>query len=51
MEVTAKWGDLGIDGPQMVRDLWREKDQGIFDQQFTILVPRHGVALLRLKKQ
>lgn len=47
MEVTAKWSDLGVSGQQIVRDLWREKDLGASDRQFTALVPRHGVALLK----
>ncbi len=51
IEVTAKWNDIGVTGKQTVRDLWREKDLGEFSDQFTTVVPRHGVVLVRLKTQ
>ena len=47
-KVTAHWDDLGVDGPRVVRDLWRQKDLGILDSEFAASVPRHGVVLLRL---
>jgi alpha-galactosidase len=47
--VTAKWSDLGLTGKQTVRDLWRQKDLGGFDDQFSAPVGRHGVVLLRLR--
>ena len=31
--VTASWADLGLSGPRVVRDLWRQKDLGQFDDQ------------------
>ncbi|MGO8696954.1 MAG: NPCBM/NEW2 domain-containing protein [Limisphaerales bacterium] len=48
--VTVKWTDLGLEGPQAVRDLWRQKDVGQFRDEFKSTVPRHGVVLLRLAK-
>ncbi len=48
-QVPAKWSDLGIQGRQIVRDLWRQKDVGQFESQFTASVPRHGVVLVRLR--
>ncbi len=47
--VTVKWSDLGVAGTQVVRDLWRQKDLGSFDTEFTAKVPRHGVVLIRLR--
>jgi alpha-galactosidase len=47
--VTVRWSDLGITGSYIVRDLWRQKDIGVFDQQFTALVRRHGVVLLTIR--
>jgi len=47
--VTVKWSDLGVAGTQIVRDLWRQKDLGSFDTEFTAKVPRHGVVLIRLR--
>lgn len=45
--VTAKWSDLGVTSKQLVRDLWRQKDVGQFENLFSTTVPRHGGALLR----
>jgi alpha-galactosidase len=47
--VTARWSDLSITGPQVVRDLWRQQDLGRYDHGFQAVVPRHGVVLVRLK--
>ncbi len=47
--ITAKWTDLGVTGKHIVRDLWRQKNLGKFDGQFTATVPRHGVVLVRVK--
>jgi alpha-galactosidase len=46
--VTLKWSDLKLTGKQTVRDLWRQKDVGVFDQQFSSPVAPHGVVLLRV---
>ncbi|MBI4586129.1 MAG: NPCBM/NEW2 domain-containing protein [Planctomycetes bacterium] len=48
--VAARWGDLGVEGKQRVRDLWRQKDLGVFEGQFQAPVLRHGVVLVRLSK-
>jgi alpha-galactosidase len=48
--VTAKWADLGIESKRIVRDLWRQQDLGKFDGEFKTQVPRHGVVLVRLRK-
>jgi len=47
--VTAKWSVLGLKGPQIVRDLWRQRDLGSYDEELKIPVPRHGVVLVRLR--
>ncbi len=46
--VTAKWDDLGLAGPQRVRDLWRSKELGVVDGAFEAYVARHGVVMIRL---
>ena len=46
--VTAQWSDLGLTGPQRVRDLWRQKDLGTYTGKFEVEIPRHGCMLLRL---
>src|SRR5579871_2248186 len=47
-QVTVKWSELGITGKQTVRDLWRQKDLGKFEGEFTTTVPRHGVVLVKI---
>ena len=47
--MTANWADLGVDGKQIVRDLWRQKDLGSFDGKFSAPVGPHGVVLIRLR--
>ena len=46
--VTAQWSDLGVQGRQIVRDLWRQKDLGVIEDAFTAYVARHGVVLVRM---
>lgn len=46
--VSAGWQNLGIYGKYRVRDVWRQKDLGIFEGNFTITVPPHGVVLVRM---
>ncbi|RPJ61194.1 MAG: alpha-galactosidase [Acidobacteria bacterium] len=46
--LTAAWPALGIIGPKRVRDLWRQRDLGVFEKQFQAKVPAHGVLLVRI---
>ena len=46
--VTVRWSDLGIKGKCLVRDLWRQKDLGVFEKEFTADVRRHGVVLIKI---
>ena len=48
-EVTARWSDLGIQGKRIVRDIWRQKDVGAFDNEFQTSVGRHGGAFLVIR--
>jgi alpha-galactosidase len=46
--VTANWSDLKVTGKQRVRDLWRQKDVGVFEEKFEAPVASHGVVLVRI---
>jgi alpha-galactosidase len=46
-QVTARWG-LGMTDKRAVRDLWRQKDLGRFENEFISAVPRHGVVLVKI---
>jgi alpha-galactosidase len=47
--IAARWSDLGLSGPRIVRDVWRHRDLGIYADHFEAAVPRRGVVLLRLR--
>ena len=44
-QVTARWSDLGIHGKHVVRDLWRQKNLGKFNQEFHASVGPHGAEM------
>ncbi|HEY4328325.1 MAG TPA: putative Ig domain-containing protein, partial [Phycisphaerae bacterium] len=46
--VTASWSDLKLSGKRAVRDLWRQKDLGSFEDSFTSPVNPHGVVLVKI---
>jgi len=48
MTVSAPWLQLGIYGKQRVRDLWRQKELGTFENVFEAKIPTHGVLLVRI---
>jgi alpha-galactosidase len=51
MPVGVSWAELGITGPQRVRDLWRQKELGTFAREFSSVVPRHGALLVKVTPQ
>jgi alpha-galactosidase len=46
--VKANWSILGLKGSQNVRDVWSQKEEGVFAQSFSAAVPAHGVKLIRI---
>lgn len=47
--VKLKWSDVGLSRPPAhVRDLWQHRAVSILDQEYTPVVPPHGVVLLRV---
>ena len=48
MQVTARWSDLGITGNHVLRDVWRQKDLGVFSGEYSEEIPRHGCILLKV---
>ena len=47
-KVRVGWPQLGIERKQIVRDLWRQKDLGVFESGFETKVPIHGVVLVKI---
>jgi len=46
--VAVTMADLGVTGPQRVRDLWRWSDVGTMVTSYSAAVGRHGVMLVRM---
>ena len=47
--VVLRWSDLGLSGKYIVRDLWRQKDLGVFEGEYSADVRRHGVVMISLR--
>ncbi len=49
-DINVTWADLGRQGTQKVRDLWRQKDLGSHEESFSSKVNPRGVVLLWVDK-
>jgi alpha-galactosidase len=49
-EIKIAWENLGITGKQKVRDLWRQKDLGVYEDSFSSSVKSHGVLFVNVIK-
>lgn len=50
-EVSTQWSDLKLSGPQLLRDLWRQKDIGVQKTGYTVNVARHGAELFKVSPE
>jgi len=50
-KIVLKASELGITGKFKVRDLWRQKDVGVFEGEYVAEVPYHGVLLVRVTEE
>jgi alpha-galactosidase len=49
LNITVNWADIGLAaGTATVRDLWAKVDRGSFTNSYTVSVPSHGTALLKI---
>jgi alpha-galactosidase len=48
MKIKADFAELKLSNRQTVRDLWRQKDLGVFENSFETDVAPHGVVLMKL---
>jgi alpha-galactosidase len=46
--LRVDWTEVGLTGSRRVRDLWRQKEVGDFEDHFEVLIPRHGVVAVRI---
>jgi len=47
-KIKVQWADLDLRGGQVVRDLWKGRDLGVFTGEFETQVEPHEVAVIRL---
>ena len=47
--VAAAWPELGLHGRKQIRDLWRQKELGRFEDEFSATIGRHGGMLVRIR--
>jgi len=50
-EVSAGWADLGLDGRQAVRDVWRHKDLRPVQSRYSNRLAAHDVMLIKLSPE
>ena len=48
--ISVNWSETGLSVKQKARDLWRQKDLGLFENSFTTKVAPHGVTLIKVSK-
>ncbi|MCK4998390.1 MAG: putative Ig domain-containing protein [Anaerohalosphaera sp.] len=46
--IQVNWSQLGISGNQVVRDVWRQEDMGVFGSQYEASVRSHEVVLIKM---
>jgi alpha-galactosidase len=46
--ITVDFGSVALGGPVAVRDLWGRTNAGTFTGSYSVTVPAHGTAMLRL---
>ncbi len=46
---SVNFRELGYSHPVHVRDLWDEKDLGVFKDSYSTTVPKHGVVLIEMR--
>jgi alpha-galactosidase len=49
--MTLKLSDVRLEKAAYLRDVWADKDISVENGIYTAVVPKHGVVLLRIRKQ
>jgi len=47
--LSVKWEDIGLKGNISVRDVWKQKGLGVITDTYTVVVPPHGVQLVKVQ--
>ena len=48
--MTLRLKDVGWQGPAAARNLWTHEDMGALNGETTVVVPGHGVVMMRLSQ-
>lgn len=48
-ELSIDWEQLHLNGRQQVRNIWKQKEEGVYSKNYTSDVPPHGVVFLKIK--
>ncbi|ANH83049.1 alpha-galactosidase [Niabella ginsenosidivorans] len=48
-ELSIDWKQLHLNGKQRVRNIWQQKDLGVYSKNYTSEVPAHGVVFLKIR--
>jgi alpha-galactosidase len=46
--LSIDWNEIDLTGQQQIRDLWRQKDLGVFQKKFESTIPSHGVKMIHI---
>jgi alpha-galactosidase len=49
-KMTLRWAEAALKGKKVIRNLWKQKDIGIYNDQFSVMVPRHGVVMVKISR-
>jgi alpha-galactosidase len=41
---------IGVQSSAKLHDLWEHKDLGLINEEFSAMVPKHGVVLLKVSR-
>jgi len=47
-KVSVNWDELKLKGKHSIRDLWHQKDLGVYKSNFSTLVPPQGVVMVKI---
>jgi len=50
-DVAVQWSALKLNGPQFLRDLWRQKDIGVRAAGYSVNVAAHGAELFKVQPE
>jgi len=47
-KVTINWSEIGIEGKQLIRDLWLQKNLGEFEKEYTLTLKPHSSCFFKI---